>query len=252
MEFQSLMDAASAVFIFGGFAALSLVMRLRSDGLRLIYEMSLPLGLTGFLIGVISMLATEYNPAQIAPALAIAVLTVVYASIVRLLLTDTEALKFPTESSSLASKVLGSVVLLSMLLWTMTTVAKGNASIYWYPQVAFLLGGVAVLVFLVSRALGEHYRTGWAAKLMAIGWMGFSFGLVVGLPHLGHPESLGPAIAFSFTSLLYALVATMVGLIWSPSAMSARNDALALGLGFAAAVAVAVMAVLAALVLILP
>ena len=46
------------------------------------------MGLIGFLIGVISMLAAESNPSQIVPAVAIAILTLVYAGIVRLLFVD--------------------------------------------------------------------------------------------------------------------------------------------------------------------
>ena len=252
MEFDTLVDAASAVFVFGSLAALSLVMRLRADGLRLVYELSLPMGLIGFLIGVIGMLAAESNSAQIAPAIAIAILTVVYGAIVRLLLCETESFGFPTESASRAAKMLGSIAMAAMSLWAMFAVAKGNVSIYWYPQVALLLIGVAILVFLVSRALGQHYQTGWAAKLTTIGWIGFSFGVVGGLPQLENPELLGPAIAFSFTSLLYALIAMVFGLIWAPSAMSARDGALRLGVGFAAATTVSALAVLTALVLALP
>ena len=215
MDLLALVDAASAVFVFGGLAALSLVMRLPADGLRLVYELSLPVGLIGFLIGVIGMLAAESNPSQIAPAIAIAILTVVYGAIVRLLLSETESFGFPTESASQLSKMLGSIAIAAMSLWAMFAVAKGNVSIYWYPQVALLLVGVAILVFLVGRALGQHYKSGWAAKLTIVGWIGFSCGVVGGLPQLENPELLGPAIAFSFTSLLYALIAIVFGLIWA-------------------------------------
>ena len=76
--------------------------------------------------------------------------------------------------------------------------------------------------------------------------------MVAGLPHLDSPQSMGPAIAFSFSSLLYALIAIVVGLIWAPSTMADRNGALTLGLGFAATVTVSVVAILAVLVSVLP
>lgn len=251
MEFGSLVDAASAIFVFGGIAALSVVMRLRPDGLRLAYELSLPLGLVGFLIGVIGMLAAESNPAQIAPGIAIAVLTVVYAGAVRLFLSDTASLTFPTEASPPGSKALGSAVVLAMMAWAMFAVSKGNIGIYWYPQAALLLGGVVVLVFVVGRALGDNYQTGWAGKVMTIGCLGFAIGVVAGLPQLENAEALGPAIAFSFSSLLYALIAIILGLLWSPSAMCAPNGALSLGMGFAVAVTGAVLAVLVTLMMVL-
>ena len=251
MEFGSLVDTASAVFVFGSIAALSLVMRLRPEGLRLIYEVSVPLGLIGFLIGVISMLAAESNPAQIPPGIAIAILTVAYGGLVRLFLADTESLTFANEGSSPAAKALGSGVILAVIVWAMSMVTKGDIGIYWYPQVALLLGGIAILVFLVGRALGDNYQTGWAGKLMTIGCLGFALGVVAGLPQLEKAEALGPAIAFSFTSLLYGLIAIILGLLWSPSAMCAPNGSLSLGMGLALAVTGAVLAVLATLVLVL-
>lgn len=89
MGFDSIVDAVSALYVFGSLIIAGILMRIRGDQLRLLWELSLPLGLIGFLVGVVSMLAAASDPAQIAPALAIAVLTVVYASAVRLLLTDT-------------------------------------------------------------------------------------------------------------------------------------------------------------------
>ncbi|MEL0007549.1 MAG: hypothetical protein VW686_09450, partial [Luminiphilus sp.] len=115
MEFDGLLDAASAVFVFGGITLLALAMRLRVDGLRLIYEVSLPLGLVGFLIGTISMLAAASNPTQVAPALAIALLTVAYAGGVRILFADTASLSFATEASSPMAKASGSAVILAMM-----------------------------------------------------------------------------------------------------------------------------------------
>jgi hypothetical protein len=251
MEFDGLLDAASAVFVFGGITLLALAMRLRVDGLRLIYEVSLPLGLVGFLIGIISLLAAASNPTQVAPALAIALLTVAYAGGVRILFADTASLSFATEASSPLAKASGSAVILAMMCWAMYAVTGGEVAIYAYPQVALFLGGVAVLLFFVGRALGENYRSGWAAKLMSIGWLGFLCGVVGGLQHLENHQALGPAIAFSFMSLLYTLVVLILGLIWLPSTMSARDGSLSLGFGFGAAVSASVVGTLAVLVSVL-
>ena len=88
MTLESVMDAKSLVFVVGSLLSVAAVVRFRPSECRLVAEAALPVGLTGFLIGVISMLAAESNPSQIAPAVAIAILTLVYAGIVRLLLVD--------------------------------------------------------------------------------------------------------------------------------------------------------------------
>jgi hypothetical protein len=71
------------------------------------------------------------------------------------------------------------------------------------------------------------------------------------LQHLENPQALGPAIAFSFMSLLYTLVVLILGLIWLPSTMSARDGSLSLGFGFGAAVSASVVGTLAVLVSVL-
>jgi len=191
------------------------------------------------------------DPAQIAPALAIAVLTVVYASAVRLLLTDSQFVPLDF-SLPLTAKVLGSAVFLIAISWAMNRAAQGNIWIYWHAQAVFLLSGVTLLVFLINRALGQNYATGWSAKLLAIGWLGFSIGVVEGLTHLDNPMLLGPAIAFGFLSLLYALVAIVLGLVWSPSKMTEQDGSLSLGLAPAGSIVASVMVVLGALVIVLP
>ena len=249
--FDSIVDAVSALYVLGSLIVAGILMRIRGDQLRLLWELSLPLGLIGFLVGVVSMLAAASDPAQIAPALAIAVLTVVYASAIRLLLTDTRFLPLDF-SLPVTAKVLGSAVFLIAISWAMNRVSQGDIAIYWHAQAAFLLSGVALLVFLINRALGQNYATGWSAKLLAIGWLGFSIGVVEGLTHLDNPMLLGPAIAFGFLSLLYALVAIVLGLVWSPSQMTERDGSLSLGLAPAGSIVASVMVVLGALVIVLP
>ena len=85
---ESVTDLRSLVFVVGSLLSVAAAVKFRPSGCRLVAEAALPVGLMGFLIGVISMLAAESNPIQIAPAVAIAILTLVYAGIVRLLFVD--------------------------------------------------------------------------------------------------------------------------------------------------------------------
>lgn len=85
---ESVTDLKSLVFVVGSLLSVAAVVRFRPSECRLVAEAALSVGLIGFLIGVITMLAAESNPSQIAPAVAIAILTLVYAGIVRLLFVD--------------------------------------------------------------------------------------------------------------------------------------------------------------------
>ena len=74
---ESVTDLKSLVFVVGSLLSVAAAVRFRPSECRLVAEAALPVGLIGFLIGVISMLAAESKPSQIAPDVAIAILTLV-------------------------------------------------------------------------------------------------------------------------------------------------------------------------------
>ena len=248
MTLESVVDAKSLIYVVGSLLSVAAVVRFRPSECRLVAEAALPVGLAGFLIGVISMLAAESNPSQIAPAVAIAILTLVYAGIVRLLLVDSLNLDL-LETHSFLGKAAGTGGVVIMMIWAMTSVSPDGLAMFWYPQVAMVMTGVALLIFLIGRLIDADYATGWAKKMIGLGWLGFSMGIVAALPQLNTPTAIGPALAFSFLSLLYTTVAVIVGLIWIPQAMASERGALSLGLSAMMPIAAAVLAVLVGLTL---
>ena len=248
MTLESVMDAKSLIFVVGSLLSVAAVVRFKPSECRLVAEAALPVGLAGFLIGVISMLAAESNPGQIAPAVAIAILTLVYAGIVRLFFVDSLNQDL-LEAHSLLGKAVGTGGVVIMMIWAMTSVSPDGLPMFWYPQVAMVMTGVALLVFLIGRLVGAGHASGWAKKMIGLGWLGFSMGVVAALPQLNTPTALGPALAFSFLSLLYATVAVIVGLIWIPQAMTTAKGSLSLGLSEVLPIAAAVLVVLVGLTL---
>ena len=248
MTLGSVIDAKSLLFVVGSLLSVATVVRFKPSECRLVAEAALPVGLAGFLIGVVGMLAAESNPSQIAPAVAIAILTLVYAGIVRLLLVDSlnEDL---LEAHSLLGKTAGTGGVVVMMIWAMMSVSPDGLAMFWYPQVAMVMTGVALLIFLIGRLVDAGYATGWAKKIVGLGWLGFSMGIVAALPQLSAPTALGSALAFSFLSLLYSTVAVILGLIWIPQAMTTEKGSLSLGLSAMMPIAVAVLAVLVGLTL---
>ena len=250
MTLGSVIDTKSLLFVVGSLLSVATVVRFKPSECRLVAEAALPVGLAGFLIGVIGMLVAESNPSQIAPSVAIAILTLVYAGIVRLLLVDSlnEDL---LEAHSFLGKAAGTGGVVIMMIWAMTSVSPDGLAMFWYPQVAVVMTGVALLIFLIGRLVDAGYAADWAKKVVGLGWLGFSMGIVAALPQLSTPTALGPALAFSFLSLLYSTVAVTVGLIWIPQAMTTEKGSLSLGLSAMMPIAVAVLAVLVGLTLLL-
>ena len=248
MTLESFLDAKSLVFVIGSLLSVSAVVRFRPSECRLVAEAALPVGLAGFLIGVISMLSAESNPSQIAPAVAIAILTLVYTGIVRLLFVDSLNQNL-LGARSVVGKAAGTGGVIIMMIWATTSVSPDGLAMFWYPQVAMVMTGVALLVFLIGRLVDTGYANEWAKKIVGLGWLGFSMGIIAALPQLSTPTALGPALAFSFLSLLYSTVAVIMGLIWIPQAMTSEKGSLTLGLSAMMPMAVAVLAVLVGLTL---
>ena len=246
MTLESVLDVKSLVFVIGSLLSVAAVVRFRPSECRLVAEASLPVGLAGFLIGVISMLAAEYNPSQIAPALAIAILTLVYTGIVRLIFVDSLNQNL-LGARTVMGKAAGTGGVIIMLMWATTSVSPDGLAMFWYPKVALVMTGFALLVFLIGRLVDDGYATDWAKKILGLGWLGFSMGIVAALSQLSTTTALGPALAFSFLSLLYSTVVIIVGLIWIPQAMTSEKGSLSLGLSQILPIAVAVLAVLAGL-----
>ena len=246
MTAESVTDLKSLVFVVGSLLSVAAAVRFRLPECRLVAEAALPVGLAGFLIGVISMLAAEYNPSQIAPALAIAILTLVYTGIVRLIFVDSLNQNL-LGARSVMGKAAGTGGVIIMMIWAATSVSPDGLAMFWYPKVAMVMTGVALLVFLIGRLVDDGYATDWAKKILGLGWLGFSMGIVAALSQLSTTTALGPALAFSFLSLLYSTVVIIVGLIWIPQAMTSEKGSLSLGLSQILPIAVAVLAVLAGL-----
>tara|TARA_Y100000991_G_scaffold107212_1_gene80891 strand:+ start:720 stop:1430 length:711 start_codon:yes stop_codon:yes gene_type:complete len=230
----------------GSLLSVAAVVRFRPSECRLVAEAALPVGLAGFLIGVISMLAAESNPSQIAPALAIAILTLVYTGIVRLIAVDSLNQNL-LGARSMMGKAAGTGGVIITMIWAATSVSSDGLAMFWYPEVAMVMTGVALLVFLIGRLVDDGYATDWAKKILGLGWLGFSMGIVAALSQLSATAALGPALAFSFLSLLYSTVVIIVGLIWIPQAMTSEKGSLSLGLSQILPIAVAVLAVLVGL-----
>ena len=250
MTLESVLDAKSLVFVIGSLLSVSAVVRFRPSECRLVAEAALPVGLAGFLIGVISMLSAESNPSQIAPAVAIAILTLVYAGIVRLLFVDSLNQNL-LGARSVVGKAAATGGVIIMMIWATTSVSPDGLAMFWYPQVAMVMTGVALLVFLIGRLVDNSYASDWAKKILGLGWLGFSMGIVAALSQLSTPTTLGPALAFSFLSLLYSTVAVTAGLIWIPQAMTSAEGSLSLGLSEILPIAGAVLAVLVGLTVLL-
>jgi len=241
MFIDSLIDAKSLLFIAGMLSCFLVVGEFKKSSLRLLWEVSLPVGLLGFLMGVVSMLAAVADLSGVAPAMAVAMMTLLYSGLVRVLLSDTHDQPLVVDAS-IAVRLAGSAGLSAILGWVMVSLIPDGADAFLFPQVLMLLAAGVLLLLVVGRYLSDVVSNGWARKLLGLAWLGFLAGLVNALPHLNEPKLLGPSMAFALLSLLYGIAGTLFGLIWVPDRMTDRDGSLPFGPLLAASVVLAVVA----------
>ena len=241
MLIDSLLDAKALLFIAGMLFCFLVVGEFKKSSLRLLWEVSLPVGLLGFLMGVVSMLAAVADLSGVAPAMAVALITLLYAGLVRVLLSDAHDYPLVVDAST-ALRLAGSAGLLAMLGWVMVSLIPDGLDAFFFPQVLMLLAAGVLLLFVMGRYVSGVPYNGWARKLLGLAWLGFLAGLVNALPHLNEPKLLGPSMAFALLSLLYGMTGILFGLIWVPDRMTDRDGSLPLGPLLAASVVLAVVA----------
>jgi hypothetical protein len=249
MSLDSILDAKTLLFILGMLMSIALAGRFNKSCLRLVWETSLPVGLLGLLIGVISMLAALAEPSGIAPAAAVALMALLYVGTVRLLLSDAHDQPLSVDSSP-GIKLASTAGVAAMLGWVMVSLVPGSPDVFWFPQALMLMIAGCILVLLAGRYFSSIPSNGWARKILGLAWLGYLAGLISALPQLDAPQLLGPSMAFALLSLLYGILGTVLGLVWVPDRMADADGSLPLGPLFAASVMVAVVSMMTLLIVV--
>ena len=213
--YSGILDAASFVIVVGGLAGLALTASFSRASLTIVVDLAYPVGLTGSLIGWVTMLTNLSDPKAIGPALAISFLTVLYAAVIHGLASGGSRNLSETDST-LVKKLLGSFIFVGLVLWAMDSGAAGIGAFIDLSAVVLVV--LSILFFVIfDRVSGDTSKNGWGVRFLGIGLLGFSIGFITMLANLDDPKAIGPAVALAFLSLLYALFLLCMGRIWFPS-----------------------------------
>ena len=221
-----LFNPITVCVVFAATGALWVAGGLSRQSMQLIVNLTHPLMLSFALIGLVQMLTALNDPAALGPALAVALAPIIWGLLIGGVLGPFSA-NYGGANSSLALQLAGSVLLFLVLAWC---IMMGSAPRTFFNLEAGILVFGGVLMFSAIDALrGITPEGAWSPRLLGIGAVGFTSGLIAGLPYLTEPRGLGPALALSLLSLLYSLVLLCFARIWSPTRLLDTSGNMATG-----------------------
>ncbi len=201
--FEILLDLPSAIFVLAPVLFASMSARFTQYGIKLANEIIIQVGLIGTLIGLVVMLTNMSDPNAVGPAMSIALLAILYAVILSAVFSLVSMkLAFGLPDFRGSYSIAAAILWIIFNIWTMTLGAGINAYIN-IPSIVFIALSISVIA-AVSRFNAEDSLLLCAKYLPYVGLIGFFIGIILMLQHLSEPRLIGPAIAISLLTLLYA------------------------------------------------
>ena len=218
-----LIDIPSLILVFSVVVAGLIVGRSNPHrGAKIAKDTCIGVGVVGILIGFVKMMAMMDDPDALAPAVSVALLTVLYGvAMYPFLHGVSQGLSIDPEKSSevtLSTAVVASVVVMAVCLAGMRYSAVSIA--IFFDPVAFLCFGAGVVLpaFLAARKSTPEERLlavlrgipRYSAMTSIVGTL---VCFVVILQNFGDPTAIGPSIAIGFLTSLYCGMTLIVSSI---------------------------------------
>ena len=166
-------------------------------------------GLVATLIGIVGMLQNMSDPKQLGPAMAVALLPIFYAMIISAgnFLASKNMILSAAEPKKLYQ--IGALLLWGLLLVLSMNQSSGLAPFVDWSSTIFMALPMAI-IFLVSRFYPEKsFALITATYLPYVGLIGFLMGFIGVLQNINDPRSIGPAMAISILTLMYANITSI-------------------------------------------
>ena len=246
MEITAIVNNESLIFM--GLSAFSIFLS-QNFGWRsivLLDDLIIPIGIIGTLIGLVMMLGSEENLEAIPGGVFAALTPTLYALAIKGLISERQ--DFVELNSGLSSKLMGLMGLLSVIGYTME-ISAGVSAFLDLNAFIFVLSAI-VLTAIINLIKEQPILAGLQKRLAGVGLLGLLIGITLMLPDFYNPKSLGPAVAFSYLSLMYAMLMLVILRIlipdqsWKDGVASPINW-LTLGLPFFIGLAVSIALLLA-------
>ncbi len=214
--FDVLIDAPSALWIFGGTLALTLLVASRADTarrFRIAQAVSIPLGVLGVLVGFVFLLVKLDDPARVGPAIAQSLTPLLYGLVLHFGLRALLAPRADEDGAvgapevgrvEVGFRVVAAMLALVAMVFLATWLADLSAGIFGN---VFALVWVALVTFALFLGGKKGARQANVAALgkysMAAGCLGVIPGWFLICTNLNDPAAIGPGMAIALLCPFY-------------------------------------------------
>ncbi len=210
----ALIDLRSLLFVF--FSSIAVVLTSGSSGnSKAGLLVALPeIGLFGMYAGLIIMMSNMHDPANLPPAIAVAFMPILYASIIGFVVVS---MSRSDDHSEVPDASWRSIAGLAVFIAAILAIFYEHVALMWIPEAAL------VVALLVAICLGSQHFSGKndsaqiLSLLPSIGLLTGGMGLILALINISDPKSVGPALAIAVGGIIYTSLMKILWLLLSPS-----------------------------------
>lgn len=212
-----LIDLVSFLFVISMTVAVSISSGL-SRAQSVLAEALPEIGVIGMYLGLLMMLHNMDDPNAIFPALAVACLPVLYASIIGFVVQNLGSTSEHDQTVAVSKLRYPSVILVFVVLFLCT---RGELGLFLDLKTASLTTLFVGVGIGLQRRQGELDTVKARALFPTIGLIIGAMGIVLVLSNLSNPKAIGPAMAMAFLAVLYT---SLIRLLWIIIQPGVSND----------------------------
>ena len=209
-----LIDYTSLIFVIASIFSIMLATGVNANGKATLLTALPEIAFIGMYIGLVIMLSSMNDPADVPISLAICCLPALYAFMVYLVTASTSAnTKFEEIQPRTKQRAAGTAIFLMTLIY----VTSVNHPAFLDT---FTVAAVSIFIFLV--AVTQKMSAGFSSLktrdlLPTIGMIIGIIGSIIALANIDAPKTIGPALALSYLGVIYTGIIRVLWLILQPT-----------------------------------
>lgn len=209
----ALIDLTSLVAVL--FSSIAIVLASGSSGNSKVSLLAaLPeIGIFGMYAGLIIMLSNMYDPVNLPPAIAVAFMPILYASIIGFAVVSMSS---TADKSELPDASWRPIAGIAVFIATISAIFYEHAALMLIPEAALV---VAVLIAICRGSQhfsGRNDPSQILSLLPSIGLLTGGMGLILALINISDPKSVGPAVAIAVGGIMYTSLIKILWLLLRP------------------------------------
>lgn len=209
-----LIDYTSLIFVIASIFSIMLATGVNANGKATLLTALPEIAFIGMYIGLVIMLSSMNDPADVPISLAICCLPALYAFMVYLVTASTSA---NTKAQEIQPRTKQRAAGTAIFLMTLIYVTSVNHPAFLDT---FTVAAVSIFIFLV--AVTQKMSAGFSSLktrdlLPTIGMIIGIIGSIIALANIDDPKTIGPALALSYLGVIYTGIIRVLWLILQPT-----------------------------------